>query len=670
MRFLWLLVPVFLVFSGCGPAPKRYSRPTPPKVFDGKKLGNSIFYYTKKDLIKVATNNYKYLSNADDVKNFLFAVGFVKKEGNIVSTTKLDELNYTLNERLKKLEIKSFTYRKTSDEYLLSGRYVYTNEISLKGKTNKFDWPVRFIAVYDKTTKELKGMYYNTYGKYNQVILSKNGSAAWFTSYHGGEFLNLDTNKTSSLKKVPFYTFEHSQKVFSKNGNYFAMKLTSTKKGSKDLGILLYDIKNGKIIFNKTFYYNEYSTGYTGFTFSEDEKYFVYKTKNDNFKVFDLVQRKNVDSFGKNFLKKNVPSFYSVGDYVFSSLVASEKGKKTIYTTYVYDTKNKEIFCQIDAINGQTMFIEGNGLNVIKTWGRHDVYNFEKNNCFKVKTINNLGDLYGGSKVFTFTVDNTIHYFENGKITTRYVPVKYRVSQETKEAVQKINRMKKFYQAGFKKKAFEKLRSLILDEKYDYFAKQYTPLTNFLSGPEEAYVNLLAYKRYVANGQRDMQFERSVRNYIFFASRYGFKDLIPPFITEYKKAIGDAPSKLQKERLALYNATYLLDIGKDAEAYELLFEYAPFGDDAKSTVKRFSGWNFGLTKDKKKLAVAMDIKESDLKNPEKKITSVKYFYDFHENKITKGVLPKKTEIEQNTEKNVTPKVLESTPKQEAIKLLD
>lgn len=112
MRFLWLLVPLVLVLTGCGPAPKTYSKPVAPPTFDGKSLGNGIFYYTKEDLLKVATNNYKYLSNADDVKKLLLDVGFVKKEGNLFKLTKLDALNYTLNEDLKKLNIESFEYNK------------------------------------------------------------------------------------------------------------------------------------------------------------------------------------------------------------------------------------------------------------------------------------------------------------------------------------------------------------------------------------------------------------------------------------------------------------------------------------------------------------------------------------------------------------------------------
>jgi hypothetical protein len=665
MRFLWLLVPLVLVLTGCGPAPKTYSKPVAPPTFDGKSLGNGIFYYTKEDLLKVATNNYKYLSNADDVKKLLLDVGFVKKEGNLFKLTKLDALNYTLNEDLKKLNIESFEYNKEKKEYLLSGRYVYSNVIFAEGKTNRWDWPVRFIALYDEATQEIKGMYYNTYDKFNQVILSEAGKAAWFSSYHGGDFLNLDTNKTSALKQVPFYTFDSTRYQFSKNGKYFAKQLNDTKKDGKDLGILLYDLQEGRTLFNQTFYYSDYASFNLGFSFSEDEKYFIYKTKESNFKVYDLTSKTEIGSFGNNTAYNNDwVNITSSENFVFGYLSAYEKDKPSIYKLYVYDTQKREVFCQMDEdiIFPSRVVVYKDTFNALYADGVQMVYNLEKDNCYKIKEYSNLGSIMTQNRpVKKFIKDDAVYFFENGVISKQQMMIKPEITEEEKQSVLKLNKIKKYIRAGFEQKGLEMLQDLILNDEYDFFAKQYTNTTNFLSGFQEAYVNLLAFRRYIAKGVRDSEFERSVRNYIFFASRYGFKDLIPPFIDEYVKAIGETPSKDQLDKLALYKATYLLDINKDTEAYELLFEHAPFSKEAKDMVKRFTSWNTGLMKDRKKLAVILEIKESELREPEKKITSVNSFYDLNGNLVQKGEKPKEV-IEEKKEV--------VSPKQEAIKLLD
>lgn len=234
--------------------------------------------------------------------------------------------------------------------------------------------------------------------------------------------------------------------------------------------------------------------------------------------------------------------------------------------------------------------------------------------------------------------------------------------------MQKIEKIKKFYKAGFERKALDKLKVLMKEDTYDFFSKQYTALTNFLSSEDKGYVNLIAFKNYIEKGVRNKEFERAARNYFFLASRYGFKELLLPFIEEYKKAIGENATKYQKDMLAVYMATYLLDIGKDAEAYEILFDHAPFHKDVLWVVTRYSSWNMGITKNKKKLAVAMDIKENKLSKVEKKIKK-KFFYDVNENRVKYGDSPKKV-MQKKAEKIEVPKVKESTPKQDAIKLLD
>lgn len=245
MRLLFLLIPLLLVFNGCGPAPKRYSKPKVQPVFSGKNLGHGIFYYSGEDLVsRVIAKNHKYLSDPYDVKKMLQDLNFVRKVKGKYTLSTLNDIKYELDTDSKKVKYTSFKYSPTKKMYALSGRYMFINRFYSKGKTDVYKWPVRFVAMFDETTKQLQGIYYNANSSYDKqnAYVSENVKAAYFTSYHGGFILNFETLKATSIPNTKLYTFDHEKSKYSKSGRYFATNLfDSHKDGKTERGFLLFD---------------------------------------------------------------------------------------------------------------------------------------------------------------------------------------------------------------------------------------------------------------------------------------------------------------------------------------------------------------------------------------------------------------------------------------------
>lgn len=672
MRYLWLLVPVFLLFSGCGSAPKKYSKKIVKKDLYGKKLSKlGIRYYSGQDVLQLVKSSSRYYEFTAEVKMFILAMKLVKKEGQNYKLNTLDNLVYKIWQEKEKLTMSSVEYNEERKEYVLSGKYLFINESSYGKYNYTYHENVKFVVLFDKETKLLKGVYYDfERDKYARTVyLSPNGKVAWFANAQGGEILNLQTQTVISVPKAQGFITSDASKRFSKSGRYFAVETRDAKKnGDMTRAIYLFDSHKKKIVkeFKRTLPKSDISLFGLAFTFSEDERYFIYKNTLSNFIVYDLYKDKTVADFGKNTsLKENWLKLKGDKNYIFGMVRGrADKSEDDIEKLYIYDLDKKETFCTLDTLTGGIMFVDKTGLNIVRDWGAQEIYHFEKNNCFKIKKISGLKGLYTGAGKEIFSVGKTTYHFEKGKIEEVYKQKTYDISKADIKAIKQLQRVKKYFEAGFQEKGSKELRKLAVESEYDYFKKQYSRVTEFLTPSEEVYFDLLGFKRYLKNGQRDRHFERAARNYLFAVSRYGFKELLLPFIQEYKKAIGENPTKYQKDMLAIYMATYLLDIGKDKKAYEILFDSAPFHKKALWVVKRYSDWNMGLTKSKKKLAVAVGIDEESLEEVEKRVTSLEYLYDFNENRVKKGSVPKKI-----ADKKVV-KEEKLTPKQDAVKLLD
>ncbi len=671
MKHFVLIFSLLVFFIGCASSTKTVVHKTPPvnnTHYKGKYLGNGIYYYNPKDLINLAQKNNTYVARAflaqEVIKQNIINMNMLKKINGKYVFNSFDNLNYNSD----KMFFSYFKHSKKRKEYALSGKLYY--EIVYSGQKKPIKKSIFFVIIFDDTTKKPKGFYYSTSGFYNfdEVTLSDNADMAFFTG--DKSILNLNTAKTFKiLAKKPFKIVSNLCS-FSKNGKYLATMVIYYQKNYITLGILVFNTINKKTI--KQFEFPSESSTYSfpkpKWGFSDDERYFVYKDYRQNFKVFDLIQKKEVASFGKVKLPgKNFIVIKSNKNYIFAWQKGEEKNSKVNKKLYVFDTDKQETVCEIDAWIGDMQFVYKDTLNLISIWHdevKQEIYHLEKNNCFLIKRVyldmNRYKTKEELDKSLLFTEDYNIYSFDKGVITTRAKPKKYEISKEEIEAAKKLAKINKYLNAGFEKRALSMIKTMILNDKFDYFSEKYDLLTKFLNIPQEAYVNLLAFKRYSKKGIKDKEFERAARNYVFFASRAGFKDLIPPFIDEYKKFIGENASKYQKDMLSIFRATYLLDIGKDDEAYEILFNRSPFNKDALWVVKRYSDWKFGLTKNRKKLSVAMDIKESDLKQTEKKAPVVKYFFDINGNIIKKGKKIKSAPILKEKKKL----------KQEAIELLE
>lgn len=611
---------------------------------------DKFFYATADDVLKIAERDKDKLSSHNQaLQEMLRNVGFVKKEDGDYVLNTLPDLKYNTD----KLILFSFKYNKENDTHVLSGKY----KIAYTAAT------VRFMALYK--SEELQLMHYTAFADDGIAQIFDDGKYGLFSAYDGLTIIGLEHPSYVTFLPPKDFFIEYKQiGTISKDGRYYVGLLKSRDENDQTDYIALYNIKKSSFVTKFGIKSSKKSsTTAVSFDFSQDSRYLIYKVKNTPFKVYDLELQKEVESFGLNEEEKSPwAEVIQVGDYSIASFFDSdkEKGTKTSHM-FVYNTATKKMFCDIEgSFGGMYMFLNDkqNFLYAINSY-KNEVFSLQEGDCVKVDTQKNEKDIYNElSTDLGYHQDGKQFLFKNGKIEsiTFNQP---EITPEGIEASKKIFRIKRLFLAGFEQKALAKLKTLIEDEEYDVFNNHYYMLSSFLKGGEHFYFNLLAMNRYIKRNERVKDFYRTVVSSLFMASMYGFKELETPIIEKYEKAISVDATKYEKDLLTILKANYLLDIGKDKEAYEMLFDTMPLDKEVLKQIKHYSPWKHGLMKDRAKLVVALELKESDLKKTAD-IKNVVYLYDFDGHKVHKD---EKSKLYKAEEKALT-------PKQEAIKLLD
>jgi hypothetical protein len=646
MRPLFLVLSAMLLIGACtASTPKIQKKPVKSRYIsvDGQYMAGGVRCFKENDIVRLWNKRVFYKSPGIYVKDFA-------KEFNLLYKKYKTKNSYVLQSRLfddpglnykgKKFSFTDFAYNANKNQYILSGINFYgTNKHNLYNK--KFPC----IVVFDAQSKEFQRLYH---GPEDSVVRldDKHGSVAAFSKGNNVTIINFNSEKAVNLSpaKYPFPKFPDFM-ISSSGGKYVALK--SQGKEENALRIGLYDSESGKLLKNFDFRSDEIS-GYRSLAcnFSKDEQYFIFKGPDKKFQIYDIVNQKVTDTFGENKSWAATASVVTVDDLIIAGFVGKYNNSYE-KESYFYDIDTCTVLCKPELFfkENDLYWKSENLLHSVYSYNSHRSYNLGENDCFKIS--DEFIDLKRSPKAdnmtpyLAFIKDDIYYTFEDGKVISQLEFNKVDIDSATVEIVKSLERVKRLFSVGFDKKGFSELNKL-LQKDLNYFEKYYKEVSNTLDGTnkysKEAYFNALAMKEYIRQGKtkNNKEFERAAQNYAYFAVILNFKEALPSFIKTYEDAIGKSPGAIQNDMLALYKAMYLFEINKDEKAYELLFDANPIEPGVIRKVIRMSALDFGLFKNRKKLAVAMGIDADDFKKSQGEFydgITATCFYDLNGNKI-------------------------------------
>ncbi len=414
MKFCVIYILVLIMLNGCGTISKEYKVVKETMLQKKNYIGHNIYFIdSQKHLLWVANNDHNHSSELYTLKQMLINVNFVKKT---IAGYKLTNIT-SMKTKDGKYWLYNFGYDNKKNEYSLSGKYTYITD-----KKNKES--IRFVAIYDAISFEIKNIYYKVKGEKEDVDMSSNGKYVIFTGFRECTLLNIDTKKTVNFK-IPknMYSFWNKEPKFSNTGKYVAFLLEEkTKLTNKE--IILLDAETGKIKKEFKFYSDKYNSTYNySYNFSNDEKLFVYKGYRDKFKVFDINSEKIIKSFGtliSTDVKWESSDIIADGKYLMAMYHISykdrSKGRKSILN--LYDINKNKIVCQIENEKFSHSFIDkkNNILHLTTNWEPTKIYSIKQDICKNIGEVNENGYSnvsYG--RLRTIQKD-TIYLLHNGDV--------------------------------------------------------------------------------------------------------------------------------------------------------------------------------------------------------------------------------------------------------------
>lgn len=645
---------VLLSFSGCGGTSQANLTPKtqkakkyPVKVVRVNKsskmqksplvsFGQDISYLNKQSLIATMKNNIQEFSGKSLLQKMLVEAKFLQKDGNSITFNKYSDV--VTNKDGLIIQNSNLTY---DIELVFTGYYSQKKE------------KIYFIAIYDKKSSLLKGLYFSKAG---EAFISQDLTTIGFYTSNKIKILKRSNKKLFSVtpQKSSFFTDFYIRQKLSKNGKYFA--IVEFHRGSKENSLLVYRLDKKASLVSRIYTPQKYV--YPVAEFSSDENFLIYtyqfgtnelKVSSDTkFTVYDIEKNKQVDRFGYSVRSKD--DFYKFkytnlsadreNFLVYESIEFSkEKNRKQIDKVYTYNISSKKVkSCNLKLASVDSMFLSNNDkvLHVIKTSSNkisRDAYLIEKDKCIFLK--------------------------DTGYKKDNFTPIK--ITETEIDVIQKALKIKALYKAGFKKRADDKLKELILEHKHDLYDNNFRFL--MANGFDKSDLYALTYQRYIRKGKtlENSLLRGTIKNYIAEESANGLKKHVKLMTEKYKELMGANPTQADKSRLAIYEAIYLLEIGKDDKAYDKLFGIETFSKGDIDFIKGYTFKNMALYKDPKKLSVitGIDMKHFSKLLPYQNNKEVSG-YDLNGNFVKVGEKVLKSTQPQKT----------ITPKQNAIKLLD
>lgn len=644
MKILLSALIIAILFGGCASSTQKIHSKKDIQIINVRaiKVGTDLLFYNKDHLSRL--NDAKHVAFGQEMKALMkdlnIAYKYKNRSGKIVTAFRSID-SQRMNYKHKNISVTNVSFNPQKKYYTLSGKYKYYDQVAQVNRT------FVFIIKTLKGSKSPEGIFLKPGTSFEKIHSSIHGNFIAIEESNKLKILHLDKMQAQNFPKTK-YIISRGIKA-SPNAAYVAVTLEEKK--NQKLAIALYDVSSHKIINIFDFASNgKYKTRSIAFDFSNDERYFIFKAPGKNFQVYDIVQQKVVDSFGKSRSWDTSASVVGVSGFILASFGGSYQDNYE-RKAYIYDMKKREIFCEPNTgfVDSNLYYINEKKLHEIAHIASHRIYNMEKNNCLKVydnflDSFMEAGSVRGKQP---FIKNGTYYTFKNGDIV-KHVTFKD-IDVDTKKVVivQSLQNAKRLLSAGFDKKGFSKL-SKLLQNDMEYFEKYYTQVRDILPSKNkpvyEAYFNALAFKEYIRQGKTadNSYFEQAARNYAWFGTAFGYEKLLPSFIETYTQAIGQNPSKFQQDMLAIYKAMYLLAAKKDNEAYELLFAANPVDKNAIKAVVKMSVFDMPLYKNRKKLAVSLGIDTGDFKESVgqmyfKKQTT--YFYDLNGEKVKRNAKP-------------------------------
>lgn len=652
MRLLWLFIPVLIVLNGCSEAPKRVSVPKQKVV---KKV-------VKKPIVKKDTSK-KYLGNNIYFVKDTITDSVIKKMLRFIDVKKMSNL-VRKRQYKQKFEVTSFDINEAKNEYYVGGNYEYEEK-------KYFHNGVKFVAIYDTKNLAYKGMYYIK--KYTGEFKLSDGRYALFKHYKGATV--VDMQKKRSIKLA----FEKNQRiggyqqraVFSQDGKYVAAIIYRkyTNEPTPKLGyITVFSLKDGSVVSK---YIANISGLGVGYAFSKDSKFVANSSRGHKVYVKSF-SGKHIKVFGQGLDSKYARSYIeNFGNYfIIQKNIPTKSNSRYDEKTYVYDIPNHKLICTIDESSEQRFLDTKNMLLYLNNSKNQRVYKVYKNSCINIdeKSIKLPIPLWKGKykENMMAKIRNRFYGFDNGKVI--YVDAREQsYSKEYISALTKLQKAQKYFKVGFEDKGYATLKEFIFNPKFDFFKEKRSMLYKSIKKPlQRAFILANAYQRYKKEKlltQNNDAFAISMIDYIVLASEAKFYDLSYAMTQELKKEWMKSPQGLNEtniQSIKLFEANYLLSIGKEKEAYTLLFEIQPVTKGALSFLKAYAHRDIALMHNKSKLAVALDIDEDILKPKVKKVKGFSKFFNLEGQLVSRDYIPNK-KIESSTQ---------VTPKNNAIKLLD
>ena len=187
---------------------------------------------------------------------------------------------------------------------------------------------------------------------------------------------------------------------------------------------------------------------------------------------------------------------------------------------------------------------------------------------------------------------------------------------KSKDYMFKLLDIVNMYKAGFYDIAIGNILKLKVPKPIDGDGIDYGDFLHSVISQEElkGFASIYFFEKHIKQKIDDIDI-KMISRYIFRASLFGYTDAEKEGIAVYRKSLKydkKYDTKLARQYLRIFEANYMLSLGKDKEAYAMLLENMPYEQEAKDLIVLYSEYDIPLNKDKKKLSYIFELDKSKL----------------------------------------------------------
>lgn len=611
---------------------------------DEYKKATNIYEIPANKLLENFNSNSEYKK----IKDFLKTTTIIKQDNNSF---------YSYNDITK--------INKTD---FIKSKVFLDNEILLATSSSEYG----YVFYLDNNYKFKKVLIIKNTINTPKLLISPNGQYL-FDNYGDDQLLNLINFETLKID-IPknfftdFSTFSTSSKYLYLYGRYVMnsgdlINPTQFKFDIKNKNMIYSKPQKSNLSFANLKYMNDNTTSNNKNYTIEEQDGSIFLQNKEGEKVYTFIKKDDFSyfrSFDMSMKDGNAFILYSYKD---------TKDKTHWDIGGIYNTKLQKLVCKdyfkVDKDVVGIGWIDYNKAFVIDIKNIY-YYAFEEDECIKVgqhaHIIKNL------EKIYKTDIKNntmTIHSKQKEKFAINKLELR-NIDQDTINIYKSFKKINKMLNAGFEKRALKQIDNLI--------QKHYNKLQSYHYSNIDVEKNTDSYQAYFLAKQllkkieNGVSFKNSDIYSLYFS--YSFETIINGFpqaayeLTKHlkknmkkEKSLEESTKRKYNDLFTLIEAVYLISIEKE-EGYDLLFDLQPLSKKLKTSIYDLTNYQNSFSINKKKLMVALDLKEDEF-GKNKKIDMNKFSFDMYGNKIYKD----KT-------KNTLPQQKEKQIKKEKIELLD